>query len=287
MAFVHFRNEKVDIAIIETGLGGRLDSTNVILPELSVITNIGMDHMQFLGNDILSIAREKAGIIKAGIPVVIGQADAQLRALFTEMAQKKHSPIVFSEDKSISLLPSDLKGDYQKYNIHTTLNSIKVLQEKGWKISPDNCKHGLLNVRANTGLAGRWDVLREKPKVICDTGHNKEGIREIVKQLANEEFENLHIVLGTVNDKSITDILALLPKNAIYYYCQASVPRSLKVEELQKIAYKNSLKGSSFHSVGAAYADALKNAKTKDLIFVGGSTFVVADFLQYLNEMSS
>lgn len=287
MAFVHFSNEKVDIAIIETGLGGRLDSTNVVLPELAVITNIGMDHMQFLGNDLLSIAREKAGIIKTETPVVIGQVDKDIRLLFTEIAHEKNAAISFSEDSTFSFLPCDLKGDYQRFNIRTTLASIKVLQELGWQISRANCEQGLLKTRVNTGLIGRWDIVREKPKVICDTGHNREGINEIVKQLAKEKFENLHVVLGTVNDKSISDILALLPKNAAYYFCQASVPRSLKVEELHQIAKKNTLKGRCFSSVGKAYDAALAESNEGDLIFVGGSTFVVADFLQHMIHASS
>ena len=284
MAFVHFQKEKVDIAIIETGLGGRLDSTNVIVPELAVITNIGMDHMQFLGNDLLSIAKEKAGIIKAGIPVIIGEADAELKTLFSKIASEKNAPIHFAEKEETPLLESDLKGSYQRHNLKTAFCSIKEMQRQGWSISHENIVSGLKKVRSNTGLAGRWDVIQEKPKVICDTAHNREGITEVFKQLLNEKYEKLHIVWGMVNDKSITETLQLLPSDGHYYFCQASVPRSLAVADLYEAAMREKLKGISFSSVLEAYEAALSQASENDLLFVGGSTFVVADLLQHLNS---
>lgn len=284
MAFDFFKNEKVDIAIIETGLGGRLDSTNVILPELSIITNIGMDHMQFLGDDILSIAKEKAGIIKNNIPVVIGQANKELRHLFSTIASEKKAPILFSEDENTKVYNSDLKGDYQKYNSKTAVLAVKELSKKGWVLSDKAIKNGLNRVGENTGLAGRWDIINESPRVICDTGHNAEGLKEVFKQLDQESYTDLHFVLGVVDDKALSDILKLFPKKARYYFCKASVPRSLDAAILQKEAEKSSLDGEVYLSVKDAYLNALENVKETDLIFVGGSTFVVADLLLYLKN---
>lgn len=287
MAFDYFKNEEVDIAIIETGLGGRLDSTNVIQPELSIITNIGMDHMQFLGNDILSIAKEKAGIIKKNTPVIIGQANKELRSLFSTIAFKKNTSILFAEDVKTKEYDSDLKGDYQKYNRKTALVAINELQKMAWKIPEESRKKGFKKVSKNTGIAGRWDILQMDPKVICDTGHNAEGLYEVFKQLEEETYSNLHIVLGMVNDKSVNDILAIFPTNAEYYFCKANVPRSLDADILRNEAAKSLLIGEVYQTVTDAYINALKNANTKDLVFVGGSTFVVADLLLYLNEQQN
>lgn len=287
MAFEYFKNEKVDIAIIETGLGGRLDSTNVIQPELSIITNIGMDHMQFLGDNILSIAKEKAGIIKSDVPVIIGQADEELRRLFSSIALDKKAPITYSEDENTITYSCDLKGSYQKYNCKTAVVAVNTLNKKGWTLPENAIKKGLNNVRKNTGFSGRWDVLQENPKVICDTGHNAEGLKEVFKQLNQESYSKLHIVLGMVNDKTVNTILKLFPKNAYYYFCKADVPRSLEVDILKQEAENCSLLGDAYLNVKDAYLSALANADESDLIFVGGSTFVVADLLLYLNDLDS
>jgi dihydrofolate synthase/folylpolyglutamate synthase len=280
MAFDYFLKEKVDIAIIETGLGGRLDSTNVILPEIAIITNIGMDHMQFLGDDRISIAKEKAGIIKANVPVVIGQADEELRVLFTEIAGDKKSPITFAEDEIIDLPITDLKGNYQRFNIQTCIVAIKELQKRKWKISTSSIEKGISKVISNTGLNGRWQVLGKQPKIICDTGHNREGIESILHQLLNEDYKQLHIVIGMVNDKNISDVLRLFPQNAIYYFTQASIPRRLEVDTLLNEAANFNLEGEAYSTVSKAFFSAYKQAKSNDLVFIGGSTFVVADLLK-------
>jgi len=282
MAFVYFRHEKVDIAIIETGLGGRLDSTNVISPELAVITNIGLDHTQFLGDDLLSIGKEKGGIIKHKKPVVIGQVDEELRSLFQQIAAEKNSAILFSDNLNLESYKTDLMGGYQVLNMRTVLAAIQVMKDKNWNIPEEAIAQGLRKVKKNTGLAGRWDILGEKPKIICDTGHNKEGLVEVLDQLQKENYGALHIVIGMVNDKDLTPILSMFPLNAKYYFCQASVPRSLEVNELHRQSQKVGLEGESFRSVAEAYTAALNNANEDDLIFIGGSTFVVADFLSYL-----
>lgn len=282
MAFVYFKNEKVDIAIIETGLGGRLDSTNIISPELAVITNIGLDHTQFLGDDLLSIGKEKGGIIKHKTPVVIGQVDEELRFLFQHIAEEKKATIFFSDDLKLKLYKTDLLGSYQALNMRTVLAAIQVMKEKNWKIPEEAIAKGLYKVKKNTGLSGRWDILRKDPKVICDTGHNREGLIEVLDQLQKERFRELHIVLGMVNDKDITPVLSMFPKTAKYYFCQASVPRSLDVEELHHQSQKIGLEGKAFRTVEEAYAAALMNANEEDLIFIGGSTFVVADLLSFL-----
>lgn len=282
MAFVYFKNQKVDIAIIETGLGGRLDSTNVIAPELAVITNIGLDHTQFLGDDLLSIAKEKGGIIKNNIPVVIGQVNEEIRDLYKKISIDKNAAILFSDDLNLAPIKTDLLGSYQVSNIRTVLASIRVMRERNWKITDSAIKLGLESVKRNTGLSGRWDIIQESPKVICDTGHNKEGLIEVLNQLQKEDFKELHIVIGMVNDKDPSIVLSLFPLQAKYYFCQASVPRSLGVDELIRQAGEIGLQGKAFNTVKDAYVAASKNASKNDLIFVGGSTFVVADFLSYL-----
>lgn len=282
MAFTFFQKEEVDIAIIETGLGGRLDSTNVLLPELAVITNIGMDHMQFLGDNLTSIAKEKGGIIKSNVPVVIGQVDQNLHNLFSKIAKEKSAPIYFSEDAVMNIPKCDLQGDYQKYNIKTAITAIDVMKDKGWNISNEAINKGFLNIRKNTGLAGRWDIINESPKAICDTGHNAEGFKEVLAQLQKENYKKLHIVLGVVDDKSLKEILLLFPSDAHYYFCRASVPRSLDANTLKGEATKVLLKGDSYNSVAEAYSMALEKANKEDVIFIGGSTFVVADLLNYL-----
>lgn len=280
MAFEYFRNEKVDIAIIETGMGGRLDSTNVIKPEVSVITNIGLDHTQFLGNSRSEIAAEKAGIIKYKKPVVIGEKNEETLPVFIKIAQEKEATLIIAEDdesfqKEEVIL--DLKGDYQQKNLKTVLSTIKVLQDSNWKLNQADILTGLANVVKNTGLSGRWQELQNNPKVVCDTGHNKEGILWVVNQLKKEKYRKLHIVLGVVSDKDLNQILPLFPKDAIYYFCKPDIPRGMPAKLLEKSARSFLLEGKSYESVQVAYQTALKQADAEDLIFVGGSTFVVAE----------
>jgi dihydrofolate synthase/folylpolyglutamate synthase len=280
LAFDYFSKEKVDIAVIEVGMGGRLDATNIITPLVSVITNIGMDHVQFLGNTIETIAKEKAGIIKPGIPVVIGEYTPETHPVFLEEAKKNNSEIYFASDLIQESFPSDLIGDYQIHNKKTVLQTITVLNsQREFRITTENIKSGLLQVVKNTGLQGRWQQLGESPKVICDTAHNKNGLEIVLKQIQNEKFDKLHIVLGVVNDKNLDEILPLFPKNAIYYFCKPNILRGLETDILQEKAKIHNLKGHSHSSVATAYATAKRNATKEDLIFIGGSTFVIAEIV--------
>ncbi|WP_296317888.1 bifunctional folylpolyglutamate synthase/dihydrofolate synthase [Winogradskyella sp. UBA3174] len=279
MAFDYFAKQKVDVAIIEVGLGGRLDSTNIITPELSVITNIGFDHMQMLGNTLQKIAGEKAGIIKQNIPVVIGEIHSETEAVFAYKAKFTNSKIYFADQLITEVLESDLQGAYQRHNIKTVIQAIKVLNNLEFRISEMELKRGLLNVAKNTGLQGRWQILGEKPKIICDTAHNKEGLTYTMQQLQSENFENLHIVFGVVNDKDLVSILPLLPKQAIYYLCTPNVQRGLDAEILETIFVKNELVCRSYKSVNEALNTAKSKAYKDDLIYVGGSTFVVAEII--------
>jgi dihydrofolate synthase/folylpolyglutamate synthase len=278
LAFDYFAKEKVDIAIIEVGMGGRLDATNIITPLVSVITNIGLDHTQFLGNTLEAIAFEKAGIIKPNIPVVIGEYTLETKPVFLAKAKGCNSEIYFSSELISETYPSDLIGDYQLHNKKTAIQTIAVLNEqKEFKISPENIKFGLLQVVKNTGLQGRWQQLGESPKVICDTAHNKNGLEIVTSQIQKETFEKLHIVLGMVNDKDLDEVLPLFPTDAIYYFCKPNIPRGLATEILQEKGKKYNLKGNTYHSVKEAYSVARNNATKKDFIFIGGSTFVVAE----------
>jgi dihydrofolate synthase/folylpolyglutamate synthase len=280
LAFEYFVNEKTDINIIEVGMGGRLDSTNIIIPLISVITNIGLDHTQFLGNTLEAIAFEKAGIIKSNIPVVIGEYVAATRTVFLDKAVSTSSEIYFASDLVQEDYPSALLGDYQIHNKKTVLQTIKVLQEKQLlTISNNDIKKGFLNVIKNTNLQGRWQQLGENPKVICDTAHNSHGLSIVLNQLKKEQFEQLHIVLGVVNDKDLDEILPLFPKNAIYYFCKPNIPRGLDSAILSIKATEFNLVGEIYNSVSNAYQSAIKNASSKDLIYIGGSTFVVAEIL--------
>lgn len=279
LAFDTFRREKVDIAVIEVGLGGRLDSTNIISPEVCAITNIGFDHTQFLGDTLPQIATEKAGIIKERIPVVIGERHEETTTVFQMIADKKKAPIFFAEENEHSLYTSDLKGNYQRANQRTALTVLEQLRKKGWSISETNVKEGFAKVIENTGLLGRWQVLQESPKVICDTAHNKEGLSLTIAQLQKENFEQLHIILGVVSDKDLKKILHLFPLEATYYFCQPNIGRAMKVDLLHEQASVFGLKGKRYESVKKAYNAALKQAKPKDVIYVGGSTFVVAEVL--------
>jgi dihydrofolate synthase/folylpolyglutamate synthase len=278
LAFDYFAKEKTDIAIIEVGLGGRLDATNIITPLVSVITNIGIDHVQFLGNTLESIATEKAGIIKPEIPVVVGEYTLETQPVFLAKALENKAEIYFASDLISETYPSDLLGDYQTHNKKTVSQTIKILNEQtNFKVSDENIKSGLLRVVKNTGLLGRWQQLGENPKVICDTAHNKNGLEIVLKQIQKETFNRLHIVLGVVNDKELSEVLPLFPKNASYYFCKPNIPRGLDAALLQEKALEFGLKGNIYNSVTAAYTDSKKNASKDDFIYIGGSTFVVAE----------
>ena len=280
MAFEFFAKENVDIAIIEVGLGGRLDSTNIITPLVSVITNIGMDHTQFLGTTLNAIATEKAGIIKLNIPVVVGEYLDITQPVFLAKAKECKSEVYFASDLIVETYPSILLGDYQIQNKKTVLQTIRVIQtQKEFEISEEAIKMGFLNVVKNTGLYGRWQQLNTHPKVICDTAHNKEGLEIVLNQVRNSTFDQLHIVLGVVNDKDLNEILPLFPENAIYYFCKPGIYRGLEALHLQQKASTFNLKGKVYHSVSEAYKNALKKARKTDFIFIGGSTFVVAEIL--------
>lgn len=278
LAFDYFASENVDIAIIEVGLGGRLDATNIITPLVSVITNIDLDHMQFLGNTLREIAGEKAGIIKPNIPVVIGEYTPETQPVFLAKAEENKAPIYFASDLISEVFPSDLIGDYQFHNKKTVQQTIAVLNaQNDFKVSTENLKKGLLNVSKNTGLQGRWQQLGENPKIICDTAHNKHGLAIVMNQIHKENFKNLHIVLGVVNDKDLDSILPLFPKKAQYYFCKPDSSRGLDTEILKEAAKKHDLIGEKYDSVEDAFEQAKKNASKNDLIYVGGSTFVVAE----------
>ncbi len=279
MAFDYFAKQNVDIAVIEVGLGGRLDSTNIITPELSVITNIGFDHMQFLGSTLPKIAGEKAGIIKKDIPVVIGETQAKTTKVFLDKAKSESSQIYFADQLIQNALESDLKGSYQKHNIKTVMQSVEILNDLKFEITDDHLKKGLLKVVANTGLTGRWQVLQQQPKVICDTAHNKEGLTYVMEQLQNETYHKLHVVFGVVSDKDLISIIPLLPKQAEYYFCKPNIQRGLEAVILQEQFKQNGIKGEAFNSVKEAYKSALSNASRQDMVYVGGSTFVVAEVL--------
>jgi dihydrofolate synthase/folylpolyglutamate synthase len=276
MAFDFFAQENVDIAIVEVGLGGRLDSTNIITPELSVITNIGLDHTQFLGETLAEIAFEKAGIIKHSVPVIIGEEQKEVKTVFLEKAKAMSAAILFaSEDAHV--YKSDLLGLYQQKNARTAVAAVRHLKE--FEVSQENILNGLLQVVKNTHLKGRWQILPEAPRVICDTAHNKEGLSLVLDQLLKEPYKELHIVLGVVSDKNLEEILPLFPKNAKYYFCKPNVPRGMSVDDLYNTSIKFDLIGKKFSSVVKAYKEALVNANQEDIIYVGGSTFVVAEII--------
>jgi len=301
MAFEYFSKKQVDIAIIEVGLGGRLDSTNIIRPEFSVITNISLDHTALLGDTLGKIALEKAGIIKRRIPVIIGETHPQTSVIFNGVAKELSAPLVFADhhfnagfglnspdarqiftirkDGKVVYenLRLDLLGMYQSKNVCTVLAAVEQLRELGWLIPNSALRSGLEKVVENTGLQGRWQVIGARPRTICDTGHNEGGMREVVAQIKQTPYKTLHFVIGMVNDKDIAGVLSLLPKDAIYYFTKASIPRALDENQLMKIAAFFNLKGSSYPSVAEALTTARKNADVDDLIFIGGSTFIVAE----------
>ncbi|HLC83554.1 MAG TPA: folylpolyglutamate synthase/dihydrofolate synthase family protein [Bacteroidia bacterium] len=303
LAFDYFANEKVDIAVIEVGLGGRLDSTNVITPEVSVITNISIDHTALLGNSVEKIAKEKAGIIKTGIPVVIGETQIDSKYVFIKTAKEKNTSIVFADEiykaknvqhikkdqlfleldieKNGSILyenlESELLGMYQQKNISTVLCVIDKLNEKGFQLSEEIIRSGIKNTISQTGLLGRWQILSEQPLVIADTAHNEAGIKEVLNQIKHTPHQKLHFVLGMVSDKDISKILLMLPKSAKYYFCKANIPRALPAFELSLEAKKAGLKGEVYACVKDALIAAKQSATEEDMVFVGGSTFTVAE----------
>ncbi len=302
MAFDYFVTQQVDIAIIEVGLGGRLDSTNIITPQLSVITNIGYDHVSILGNTLTLIAGEKAGIIKPGVPVVIGEEHPETKPVFERKAADCGSKLVFASRKWEIVgerivkdpgymnvqasssgrtldLDLDLTGSYQLKNLATVLEAIGELRQAGLHITDSNIRTALANVKELTGLMGRWQTLRRDPLVICDTGHNEDGIREVLKNIDAQPYEQLRMVIGMVKDKDISAILALLPKDATYYFCQPDLPRAKLSEELMLEAAAFGLSGNAYPNVKEALFAAEAQANENDLIFVGGSTFVVAEII--------
>ena len=275
MAFTYFAEEKVDIAVIEVGLGGRLDSTNIITPEVSLITNIGMDHTQFLGDTLEKIALEKAGIIKPKVPVVISETQPETKMIFNLIAHQLKSNIVFADQEKFSGFKTDLLGEYQQKNIKGVVACIHQL--KNFEVPEQAVSQGLNKVVENTGLLGRWQVLQNHPLVVCDTAHNKEGVQLVLQQIKKQSYNQLHIVLGFVNDKDVRSVLALFPKDAKYYFVRPSIPRGMDAFQLNELAQEQALKGKVFKSVEKGFKNALKNAGGKDMIYVGGSTFVVAE----------
>lgn len=302
LAFEYFKNENVDAAVIETGMGGRLDSTNIITPEISIITNISFDHTAFLGNNLTSIATEKAGIIKPEVPVVVGEFDREVNQVFEQKATDLSTRIYYAdqnyaiesvEEKEntfyltinysgapfLSDLELPLKGYYQLKNTLTTIQSIEILRQAGFNITEFNIKCGFQRVIEQTGFHGRWQILKTDPLVICDTAHNKSGMEQIIKQILTLEYSSLRIVLGMVNDKQTDEILMLLPQKANYYFCQPGVPRAMSSNQLKNMAMAHNLRGKDYNTVKLALEQALKESDRDDLIFIGGSTFVVAEIV--------
>ncbi len=282
MAFRYFADEKVDVAVIEVGLGGRLDCTNIIRPDLCIITNISFDHTQYLGDTLAKIAGEKAGIIKSDIPVVIGETTPETKPVFLNKAQEVNAPVFFAEENDREDYPgveSELKGLYQKKNTRTLLTALPLLKEAGYRIDEQTVRSGFARVCELTGLMGRWQMLQESPTLICDTGHNVGGITYIVEQLKQQSYHRLHIIIGMVNDKDISGVLALLPRDATYYFTKASVKRALPEHELYKLASDAGLQGDCYPDVPSAVRAAQEKSLPEDFIFVGGSSFIVADLL--------
>jgi dihydrofolate synthase/folylpolyglutamate synthase len=304
MAFSYFANQHVDVAVIETGLGGRLDSTNIIEPDLSIITNISWDHTNLLGDTLEKIAFEKAGIIKRGIPVVIGQKSDQTKNVFLEKAAEEKAPLYFAEDQYKAemkeqhagyavfeiisadnlkkVIESDLAGNYQGKNIAALLTSVDILNKGKYCIPESAVINGIRNTISNTVLRGRWDVINENPVIVCDIAHNEGAITEVINQLKISKYEHLHVVFGMSGDKDIDKVLALLPATASYYFAKPSVPRGMDANELAAEAQKHGLKGTAFCSVKDAMNEARKNAGNSDMILITGSAFVVADAMEFL-----
>lgn len=275
MAFSYFAEEEVDIAIIEVGLGGRLDSTNIITPEVSLITNISLDHTQILGDTLEKIALEKAGIIKPNVPVVISERQSETETIFNLIAHQLKSKIVFADELSLPTYKTDLLGDYQERNMKGVLACVRQL--KGFDISGENISNGLKKVVANTGLMGRWQVLKERPLVVCDTAHNKEGLWRVLQQIKKQRYSKLHMVVGFVSDKDVKSVLELFPKDAKYYFVKPNISRGMDVELLKSLASEQGIEGETYRSVKSGLEAALARAESDDMVYVGGSTFVVAE----------
>lgn len=304
MAFHYFHEKKVDIAVIETGMGGRLDSTNIIQPMLSVITNIGRDHTRFLGNSPEQIAYEKAGIIKKKVPVVIGESRDKIDEVFIKRAKELDCPLYFADKRfTIEILSTDIKdreifnvfqegekvyegletemyGNYQRKNIITVIQGIEILKQLGFIIKNEHVKRGFLKVVRNTGFYGRWQVMAYHPKVICDTAHNEEGLKEVVNQINKMTYGKLHFIFGMVEDKDVSDMLRVLPGDACYYFTKATVLRALDEQVLSEKAHKTGLSGEAYSSVKQALKAALRNAGKEDLVVISGSSFVVAEVIR-------
>lgn len=279
LAFQTFAEEKVDIAIIEVGMGGRLDATNIIYPELSLITNIGFDHVKFLGNTRVKIAKEKAGIIKTDTPVVIGETHVETKPVFQEVAKQLSAPIYFAEEANHQILDCDLKGLYQIKNQKTVLTAVSILKQQDWKILDKFIKKALLNVVRNTGLMGRWQVLSQKPFCVADTAHNLEGITYVAMQLSTIDYEHLHMVMGFVNDKDVKTFVKVLPQDAHYYFSAPDIPRAKPINDLKQELADMNLNAEYFLTLDKAKTQALKNAQKSDLVYLGGSIFSVAELL--------
>lgn len=303
MAFQYFAEEQIDVAVIEVGMGGRLDCTNIITPDLCLITNISLDHTQFLGDTLEKIAAEKAGIIKKGVPVVIGETTPETKPVFLAKAQAAHAPLYFAEEENLleswekkpdgnwmyqtadyDNLRGELGGACQIKNTNTLLAAVRQLVRAGYRLTEKDVRTGFGSVCAMTGLAGRWQQIGSRPTVVCDTGHNTGGIAYIAGQIGRQAYRKLHMVIGMVNDKDVSGVLALLPKEAEYYFTRASVKRALPENELQNLAAQTGLKGNSYPDVPTALTAARKQADPDDFIFVGGSSFIVADLLASIRE---
>lgn len=283
LAFKYFAEEKIDIAVIEVGLGGRLDCTNIITPILSVITNISFDHTQFLGNTLAQIASEKAGIIKHQVPVVIGETTKETRPVFENKAKEMDAPIFFAEEidrSECNQYEFELKGSYQKKNLRTILCAMKRLSF----IHPEHIQKGLTNVCKNTGLMGRWQTLSTNPLIICDTGHNVGGWKYLAPQISSVPCDRLHIVFGMVDDKDIRNVLSMLPKNAVYYFTQANNHRAIPAQQVGVLAKEYGLSGNTYPTVAQAYEEAKSSASENDFIFIGGSSYIVADLLCHISK---
>lgn len=302
LAFNYFVKQEVDVAVIEVGLGGRLDSTNVISPVVSLITNIGYDHVNLLGDTLQKIGAEKAGIIKTKTPVIISQTQLEVISVFSTIAKDLKAPIEFADKvfkivkteykknlQNITVLNKktnisqtyelDLLGSYQAKNLLGVLSTLEILQQKGFIIELNDILEALKTIYETTGIQGRWQIIQNKPLVIADTGHNEDGIKEVLENFKRYDYKKLHFVLGVVNDKDVTKMLSILPKEAIYYFCKASIPRAMDENELEKLAKKINLKGKVYLTVPDALKAAKKACATNDIVFVGGSTFTVADVL--------
>lgn len=281
MSFDYFRYKKVEIAVVEVGLGGRLDSTNIIQPEVCLITNIGLDHKQFLGETLPEIAAEKAGIIKTGVPVVINEKHPETISVFKTIAAERHAPIFFSEEKTVLESPfNEIEPEYLKTNTRGVFSVLSLLKEKGWKLSNTSIKKGIMNFKRITGLKGRWQQLSDNPKTVCDTGHNREAFQLLSQQIKKESYDTLWIIVGMVNDKEPSVLFETLPKNANWIFTEPKIYRKRSAEELLAKAEEYGIYGQAIPEVNKAIAYAHENAQKNDFIFVGGSNFVVAEIAE-------